>query len=560
MGTARRLYLYVVSAVSLIALAAGINRLVASVLVSVEDAVSSTTMNPGGMAREQLSLAIALIVVGAPVFAVHRWLVGRGLRAAGAAGEEDRGSALRAGYIAIIESAALFAWLIGGAGFLSFFLERLVVPNNYGTWSEPLGLALTALPIWVLFGRAREGEIRSQRMHGAAAWLTRLYRYGGGYGSLVMLLSGVTGLVSAVLNQLVAKPLMDGDQSFFAYAVAGSLGGIVFGGASWLLHRRLAAAAVRDAAVIGEDDRRSRVRGLHDGLVLLTTATMTSLGVAAAVASLGRLVLGVTDVGPIQPLNDIAGPVLTMVPVALAAWWLAREAERTALPFGAEAASAVRRVQRLVLAALGLTALAAGVAQLVGLAIEQVSGGYDMYSTSPANRVATDVSFAVVGAVLWVPAWLAQLSARRQDAEREAHAGVARGYLFLAVGASLVVGVPTLVMALFQVINGVLGGVFDSGSIRSLATPLGSAVAAAAVGLYHGRLLVSDMRRLPRKGEVAADAGVDVAEAVDETGSAGTQARTLTLLVPSGVNADEVVRAMQAQLPAGASLEEDAAG
>ena len=568
MGTARRLYLYVVSAVSLIALAAGINRLVASVLVSIEDAVSSTTMNPGGMAREQLSLAIALIVVGAPVFAVHRWLVGRGLRAEGSAGEEDRASALRAGYIATIQSAALMAWLIGGAGFLSSVLERLVIPSSYASWSEPLGVALTAFPIWALFGRAREGEIRSQRMRGAAAWLTRLYRYGGGYGSLFMLLSGVTGLVSAVLNQLVAEPVMDGDQSFLAYAVAGSLGGIVLGGASWLLHRRLAAAAVRDAAVIGEDDRQTRVRGLHDGLVLLTTATMTSLGVAAAVASLGRLVLGAEDVGMIRPLNDIAGPVLTMVPVALAGWWLAREAERTALPFGAEAAGAVRRVQRLVLAALGLTALAAGVAQLIGLAIEQVSGGYDMYSTSPANRLASDLAFVVVGAALWVPSWLAQVAARREDADREAHAAVARGYLYLAAGASLVVGVPTLVMALFQVINGVLGGLFDSGSIRSLATPLGSAVVAAAVGLYHGRLLVADMRRLPRKGEVASgDPAVAATPAAEtpaaemaEAGSKGTQARTLILLVPDGVNADQVVQAMRAHLPQGATLEEDAAG
>jgi len=560
MGTARRLYLYAVSTVSLIALAAGIDRLLAAVLFSIEDALSAGIVSPGGMAREQLSLAISLIVVGAPVFAIHRWLVGRGLRAAGTAGEEDRGAALRAAYIAVVQGSALFAWLIGGAGLISSVLERLLVPNFYGTWSESLALLLTAFPIWALFGRAREGEIRAQRMHGAAAWLTRLGRYGGAYGSLFMLLSGITGLVSAVLNQLVAQPTMDGDQSYLAYAVAGSLGGVLFGGTSWLLHRRLADAAVRDASAIGEDDRLTRVRGLHDGLVLLTTATMTAVGVAAAVASLGRLMLGANDVGTVRPLNDIAGPVLTMVPVALIGWWLAQEAERTVLPFGAEAAGAVRRVQRLVLAALGLTALAAGVALLVGLAIEQMAGGSDMYSDSPANRLATDLSFVLVGAVLWLPAWLAQLSARGADADREAHASVARGYLFLAVGASLVIAVPMMVMTLFQVVNGVLGGMFDADSIRSLATPLGSAVAAAVVGVYHGRLLVADLQRLPRMRETAPDgSGVAVA-AAPGAGSAATEARTLILLVPAGVSADAVVLSMRTQLPPGATLEDDAGG
>jgi hypothetical protein len=360
--------------------------------------------------------------------------------------------------------------------------------------------------------------------------------------------------VSAVLTQLVGDAAMSGDSYYLAYAAAGSMGGIIAGGASWLVHRRMAAAAVRAASAIGEDDRRTRVRGLHDGLVLLTTATMTSFGVAAAVASLGRLILGANNAGTIRPLNDIAGPVLTMVPVALVGWWLAREAERTAAPFGAEATGAIRRIQRLVLAALGLSSLTAGIAQLIGLAIEQIAGGADMYSSSPPNRLATDLSFVLVGAVLWLPAWLAQLSARREDDDREAHASVARGYLFLAVGASLVVAVPTMVMTLFQVINGVLGGMFDAGSIRSVATPLGSAIVTAVIGVYHGRLLVADLRQLPRKG----DAVAIVAPPADAP--LGTQARTLILLVPAGVSADEVVFAMRAQLPPGARLEDDAGG
>ena len=108
MGVARRLYLYAVSSFSLLVLAIGLYNLVALVFGKVADALGSTFLGGGAdVGREQVSLAIALVVVGAPLFAIHWSLVGRGWRAVGASGLEDRHSALRAFHMALVATVAL---------------------------------------------------------------------------------------------------------------------------------------------------------------------------------------------------------------------------------------------------------------------------------------------------------------------------------------------------------------------------------------------------------------------------------------------------------------------
>src|SRR5262245_52203811 len=94
MGVARRVYLYTVSFVALAAVAIGVHDLLALFVGRFVDE-SRVIVGESGEIREQASFAIALVVVGLPVWLIHWWLVLRGSRGGDARAMEERGSAVR---------------------------------------------------------------------------------------------------------------------------------------------------------------------------------------------------------------------------------------------------------------------------------------------------------------------------------------------------------------------------------------------------------------------------------------------------------------------------------
>ena len=119
MGTVKRLYLYAVAAISLLVLAVGVESLVAVVLGGIADALGANVIAGESSSREQLSLSIALVVVGAPIFAIHWWLIVRGWRGTDQAATDDRHSPIRALYLALVATVSL--------GFAFDAAQRLLV-------------------------------------------------------------------------------------------------------------------------------------------------------------------------------------------------------------------------------------------------------------------------------------------------------------------------------------------------------------------------------------------------------------------------------------------------
>ena len=78
-------------------------------LGQVVDLLGATVIAGESSGREQLSLAIALVVVGAPVFAIHWWLINRGWGGVDAAAADDRRSAIRAFHMALVASVSIAA-------------------------------------------------------------------------------------------------------------------------------------------------------------------------------------------------------------------------------------------------------------------------------------------------------------------------------------------------------------------------------------------------------------------------------------------------------------------
>ena len=274
MGVARRLYLYAVSSFSLLVLAIGLYNLVALVFGEVADALGSTFLGGGAdVGREQVSLAIALVVVGAPLFAIHWMLVGRGWRGTGASGLEDRHSAIRAFHMALVATVAL----IFATGAAVQVIERAFgtvfgVDAGFGSRiSDSLATVVVAIPIWWYHQRRRNLDIRLDRMTGAEAWITRFHRYAWTFAGLLVLTVGASQVLQAIASELVGRPVFGDDGRLWLRQLAGSLAWIVAGAALFWFHAADARRAIRDSAVIGEDDRASALRAAYFGGVILVT-------------------------------------------------------------------------------------------------------------------------------------------------------------------------------------------------------------------------------------------------------------------------------------------------
>ena len=80
MLTVKRLYLYGVLGVALVPLLVGLTDLIRLVVEGLADAAGVRALGGAALAREELSWALALVVVAVPILSLHAWLLQRSMR------------------------------------------------------------------------------------------------------------------------------------------------------------------------------------------------------------------------------------------------------------------------------------------------------------------------------------------------------------------------------------------------------------------------------------------------------------------------------------------------
>src|SRR5688572_8752471 len=101
MQTIRRLYLYLLSGITLGMLLVGLSLLLEVTLAAL--GIGHGALASGGSGdRERLSVAAALVGVGLPVWAIHWFLVERGMRPTSAHAEAERASIVRALFFSVV--------------------------------------------------------------------------------------------------------------------------------------------------------------------------------------------------------------------------------------------------------------------------------------------------------------------------------------------------------------------------------------------------------------------------------------------------------------------------
>lgn len=541
MAVARRLYLYIVAGVALAVWAAGTERLLRLALLTVWDSVTAAAVTGSAEAiRRELSVGIALLVVGFPIWAIHWWLIQRGV---GRDHEEAR-SAVRSAFLTLVLLVTFGRWVGAAVELLrQLFAAGLGVAESAGVVVpavlEDVALFVVSAGLWLAHARLARAERWTVALRGAADWLPRLYGYGAALVGLSMLVWATTDLLRMFLDAVLPPTISLGTRRL---PLARDLALLVVGLAVWWLHWGESLRLVAGTGAVAERERRSLVRWSYLGFVVFSSLAGLLVTVALIVNVALRWLLGLPDGSLVEWLRLLLEP-LPWAMVAAIVWWyhrttMRREAEVLAgKPVsGPDWAAGVTRflLYLSAFASLGVTVL--GLGGLLGTFIDAAVG---LLAGVPIGAyrddLAIQLAMTLVGAGTWLASWRAVLLRTAGSPEEERRSVSRRVYLFATLGLSVLVLLGTLGFVAYQAILVIVGLVTFTTALAESSGPLGFALVAGLAFAYHVVVLTRDSR-----AAVLQPASVTV---------------HLVLRLPPESDPETVVRDLAGHLPPGAALE-----
>ncbi len=536
MATARRLYLYVVSAASL-----GVWTVAAVLLLRLilNRAGVGSGLCPSCLApvtdapdRDALAFALAAGAVGLVLWLIHWGRLEWSVRAAEPSEEAvaERHSIIRSAYFLLV----LAITLLTSVTLLVQLVSRAVpdMLNASGSSFLPLGddwsiaIVVVLLGVWAYHAAGRARDVRQGPViEGAAAWISRLYLYFAALEGVIGWVGGIGTLITVVAGQWafpVSWFASTGTSAGPAWVrpVTAAVMAILVWLAVWLVHWLYADRLRSGHSAQSAAERASRVRLGYLGVVVLW-AVLTVVTLAAQ--SLGQLLIWAFDLTPKYPGTVsysfpawyvILTPAVAALPV-LAAWLWHR---RLALAESAEGPAGVsaRRVMGYLEAFLGMATLAVGMLVLLSTLFQEWFAGpatSDSLLAMPRtfqglaayhdqlfrSSLASALAVAVVGLAIWLWPWISatrRRAAGAADRVAELTSSARAYYLYVLMTSALLVGAAALGVILYRYLRVGLG--LDEHALASdVSGPFAWLLVAAAVYLDHAWVQWRD-RATPR--------------------------------------------------------------
>jgi hypothetical protein len=565
MQTIRRLYLYLLSGITLGMLSVGLTLLLEVTLAAL--GVGRGGLAEGGYGdRERLSVAAALVGVGLPVWGVHWFFVERGLQPANAHADAERASIVRALYLSVVLGVLL---AFGAAAGLSLVQELIRVllggPTPEFVSTDPANLVAVlavSAAAWFYHASIRRRDMRAGPLAGAAAWLPRVYLYGTSLIGLAILLLTLGNLMSFAVQSLVGAAPVE-ESGFRTVQLASHLAAILVWGGVWLGHWWYAGRLVADSGWRGASERPANLRLAFFVAVIGISAVAVIWFASRAASAVLVPVLGATgalggSVDGDDLVRALLEAILAGVPWAIA-WWLhVRWARAESLQAdNADRAATVDRLDFSIVGLIGLGFGAVGVGWLIGLFLDVVLGGIRATGDGWRLELAQYLPLAVLGLVAWAWNWAKLQGRHAADPIGEAGSTVRRSYLLIVIAAFVIASLSSLAVILYRVFGTLLGVSSGGSAISELSTPIGALLVAAAAAVYHGVALRRDMALRASAEPAPAQAGAEApAEMASPEAAEGEMRRGVVLSGPAGSDLDAALEALRAQLPAGYRLEE----
>jgi hypothetical protein len=554
MQTARRLYVYLLSGISLGVLVAGVSMLL-SVLLDRLGLGAPVFAEQGDVIGQRLTLASALTVVGLPVWLIHWTAAERSVRPERPDAALERTSDIRGLYFALAMGILLIVAATAIGSIIGQLVAEAAGADAFGDLASDVALVVVAGTAWAYHLWIRTRDWARGPMTGGGAWLPRTYLYLAAFVGLVALLNGVGDLVEVIARAIFNQPpeFSDPGGSWWGYPLGQALSAVIVGGGVWLGHATYASRLIRDPDWRGAEERPARLRVAYFVAVIVATAGGTLFYLGEGLGAVLAVSLGIGVDGDQLPIIVLVA-LFGAAPFA-AAWWLhvsgiREEADALEVPERGDAAD------RLVLygtALVGLAFAATAVAVTAGLLLDLLVGGSRVLGGGDAVRdqLVRAVPFALLGLVSWAWAWRRVGMRASADPEAESASTVRRAMLLLTLAGSVIAGVIAAAIVLYRLFGGLFGVEQGGDAIAEMTRPFAALVVAVLVATYHGVQLRHDQGR---RAEVAARMEA-AAPAPAPTPAVEATVLALRLSGPAGGDLVAVAERLRGSLPPGFQLE-----
>ena len=486
MKSIRRLYFYLVAFISI--------EIVLWGLVGLLRSVANNTISGGA---DALAQALALILVGMPIFLIH-WLW---VQRTSANDDEEKTATLRAVFFYAILLATLIPVvqnllsiidraLIRGAGLeagraFSLFREQTFADNVIAILMN----GMVAAYFWNLL----RGEWTTLPHKEDFTEVRRLYRY-------IWMLYGLLMTVLGAQQVLRFLFYVPGDVlgELGREVVVNGIALLLVGTPIWVYSWRVIQDSQVDPAEMSSTLRLGILYLLALGGVI-TVITTASIVINTILTWLLGADWTLRDV-----IQQIGGPISIGVPLG-AVWtyygyWLNRHIEATG---DRVRQASMKRLYNYILAFIGLVVAFTGVATLFSFLIDMVTGTSVLMSDSTRGTLATSLSSLIVGVPLWLVTWRPmQAEAMIQDdpssgsglglGDHARRSTVRKTYLYLALFASVIGGMATAVGLVYELIRVLLGSDTGSSFVSDILNLIQLLLLFGVVLIYHLNVLRMD--------------------------------------------------------------------
>jgi hypothetical protein len=477
MGNVRRWYVYLVSAISLQAVAWAVIFLLRHLVAG----------RPYGTMMA-LAWQLSLVVIGLPIYLGH-WLWAQRLARAGL---DERGAWVRrvylygmlAGFLAPFATDAygLLNWLLG----VALGSSASPLPGGVIQPVDSLAAMVVTAALWFYHRQVLSEDDRVVSEEGAAGAVRRLYVLGVAAAGLLMTVYALSDLLLRLIL-LVFGPA----DLVRPHALAGEIARLLVGLGLWLVFWRQAERLYEGP---DEGERESVLRKIYLYAVAFVAALAVVSAATVALAGLFRWLLGV----PAESGFALQRGCATLIAIAPIWVYQARVLQGDIQgAAGRPEQAALRRVYLYLIAGVGLAACLIGLGGDLSVVIRGLA------RSEPGRVLAIQLAYysaaLLAGLPVWVLPWReaqALAATAGGDGSAEVRSLARRIYLYFYLFAATM----TVLSGAVYIVSRLIGRLLGAAPMGNLASQLAQAIALSLLGvglwLYHSGELRRDNRRI----------------------------------------------------------------